>query len=125
LNAILSFATKLSSGYWNVFDPTNGYIALRGEIFDEIETDKISRRYFFESDLLFRLYLSDAVVMDIPMRAVYGDEQSGLLIRNELLRFLTGNIRNLSKRIFYTYFLRDFGIGSILLVGGGLLTLSG
>ena len=80
-NAFLSFLTKASSGYWNIFDPTNGYIAIRGDTFDELETEKLARRYFFESDLLFRLYLSGAVVMDIPMRAVYADEKSKLVIR--------------------------------------------
>jgi dolichol-phosphate mannosyltransferase len=27
-NAVLSFLTKLSSGYWSIFDPTNGFTAV-------------------------------------------------------------------------------------------------
>ena len=27
-NAVLSFLTKLSSGYWQIFDPNNGYTAI-------------------------------------------------------------------------------------------------
>ncbi len=62
-NGILSFMTKLSTGYWDLFDPTNGYTAIRTTILNEIPLEKISRTYFFESDLLFRLNVVRAVVL--------------------------------------------------------------
>ena len=54
-NAVLSFMTKLSSGYWNIFDPTNGYTAIHADVATLLPFDKISQRYFFETDILFRL----------------------------------------------------------------------
>src|SRR5581483_10965039 len=71
-NAALSFLSKLSTGYWSIFDPTNGYTAIHASIVKLLQTEKISERYFFESDLLFRLYLLRCVVTDVPMQAVYG-----------------------------------------------------
>src|SRR6266542_5528829 len=71
-NALLSFVTKLSSGYWNTFDPTNGYIAVHARVLAEIPLEKIHCRYFFESDMLFRLNTIGAVVEDVPMKAKYG-----------------------------------------------------
>lgn len=68
-NASLSFMTKLSTGYWMIFDPTNGYTAIHGSILTRLPLDKIAERYFFESDLLFRLNILDAVVVDLPMPA--------------------------------------------------------
>jgi len=54
-NAVLSFMNKFSSGYWGLFDPTNGYTAISGAVAAQLPFDKISSRYFFESDMLFRL----------------------------------------------------------------------
>jgi dolichol-phosphate mannosyltransferase len=126
-NAALSFLSKLSSGYWNIFDPTNGYTAIHAEVLGLVPLDKLSERYFFESDMLFRLSTVRAVVLDIPMEAVYGTERSNLVINKILLLFLVGHMRNFIKRIAYSYFLRDFQIASIewllapLLLGFGLV----
>ena len=54
-NAVLSFLTKLSCGYWNIMDPTNGYTAVRTCVLSELPLDKLEKRYFFETDMLFRL----------------------------------------------------------------------
>lgn len=117
-NAVLSFMTKMSSGYWNLFDPTNGYTAIRADVLRDLPLDKLSERYFFESDMLFRLNTLRAMVTDVPMRAVYAEENSNLNIGKILLPFLTGHARNFGKRLFYNYFLRDFNIASIELVLG-------
>jgi dolichol-phosphate mannosyltransferase len=121
-NACLSFMTKLSSGYWHMFDPTNGYTAISAEVLSHLPMQKIESRYFFESDMLFRLGTMQAMVVDLPMTAVYGDETSGLHVRKIAGKFLTGNIRNFCKRVFYSYFLRGFSIGSLqLLIGSAFL----
>ena len=117
-NAALSFLSKLSSGYWNIFDPTNGYTAIHRIALERLALDRIERRYFFETDILFRLYLLGAVVQDVPMRANYGSEVSNLKIPNVFLPFLAKNVRNFLKRIFYRYFLRDFNLASLELVFG-------
>jgi len=124
-NAGLSFMTKLSSGYWSIFDPTNGYIAIDARLAAVLPRTKIARRYFFETDMLFRCGLMRAKVVDIPMSAIYGDEVSNLRIHRELPRFFVGNMRNFLKRIFYNYFLRDFNIGSLELLMGLLLVIFG
>jgi dolichol-phosphate mannosyltransferase len=117
-NAILSFFTKASSGYWTLFDPTNGYTAIHASVLERLPLDKIHPRYFFESDMLFRLGTVRACVMDIPMTAIYGEERSGLRIGRVLLPFLRGNIANIVKRVVYNYVLRDFSIASVELAIG-------
>ena len=120
-NAVLSFMTKLSSGYWDLFDPTNGYTAIHADVARHLPFDKISRRYFFETDMLFRLNTLRAVVVDIPMDARYGDEVSNLKISKILGEFLFKHTRNFVKRIFYNYYLRDMSLASIELpLGLGL-----
>jgi dolichol-phosphate mannosyltransferase len=120
-NAVLSFLTKLSSGYWNVFDPTNGYTAIHRVALEMLPLDKIDPRFFFESDMLFRLNIAGAVVIDVPIRASYGDERSNLSVGRALVPFLLKNLRNFLKRLFYRYYLRDLNIGSLELLGGIIL----
>ena len=124
-NAVLSFMSKASSGYWNVFDPTNGYTAIRASVIDYLPLDKISRRYFVENDLLFRLNLLRCRVLDIPMTAVYAGEKSSLRIGAIIGPFLAGHLRNFGKRIAYNYFLRDFSVASLELVVGLVATTFG
>jgi dolichol-phosphate mannosyltransferase len=124
-NALLSFMNKLSSGYWNIFDPTNGYTAIHLNVARRLPFSKISKGYFFESDMLFRLYTIKAVVMDIPMNAKYGDEVSNLKISRVWLEFLAKHQKNLIKRIFYSYYLRDMSLASIELPLGVFMFIIG
>ncbi len=124
-NAVLSFATKFSTGYWNVFDPTNGYTAIHARVARHLAMDKISQRYFFETDMLFRLNIIRAVVQDVPMHARYADEVSHLRIGRILPEFLGKHASNLLKRVFYNYFLRDMSVASFELMGGTALLAFG
>ncbi|WP_326542797.1 glycosyltransferase family 2 protein [Pseudorhodoferax sp.] len=124
-NAILSFVTKFSSGYWQLFDPTNGYTAIHRDVARYLPFDKISHRYFFETDMLFRLNTLRAVVVDVPMEARYGDETSNLKIRRIVPEFLAKHARNTLKRIFYNYYLRDMSIASLELPLGIVLLTFG
>lgn len=124
-NAVLSFMTKLSSGYWDLFDPTNGFTALHADVARHLPFNRISRRYFFETDMLFRLNTLHAVVADVPMDARYGDEVSNLKVSKIVTEFLAKHIRNFGKRIFYNYYLRNMSLASIELPLGLGLFLAG
>ena len=124
-NAGLSFFNKLSSGYWNLFDPTNGYTAIESRVAAHIPFDKVHNRFFFEQDLLFRLSIIRACVTELPMAAVYGEEESNLSIFRAFFRFPFCHAINLGKRIFYNYFLRNFSLASINLILGLLFLVAG
>lgn len=124
-NATLSFMAKLSSGYWDLFDPTNGYTAIHADVARLLPLAKISRRYFFETDILFRLNTIRAVVVDVPMDARYADEVSNLRISRIAGEFLLKHVRNFAKRLFYNYYLRDLSVASIELPLGLLLLVFG
>jgi glycosyltransferase involved in cell wall biosynthesis len=124
-NAGLSFMSKVSTGYWDLFDPTNGYTAIHSEVAKRLPFDKINQRFFFETDILFRLYILKAVVLDVPMDAKYGDEQSNLKIHEILRLFIYKHLGNLFKRIFYNYYLRDMTIASVELPLGLVLIIFG
>lgn len=124
-NAVLSLMCKLSSGYWDLFDPTNGYTALHAKTASHLPFKKISERYFFETDMLFRLNTFNARVVDVPMDACYGDEVSNLKISKIASEFLAKHVRNFAKRLFYKYYLRDMSLASIELPLGLIMVIWG
>lgn len=124
-NAALSFFTKLSSGYWSIFDPTNGYTAIHRAALAHLNFDTISKRYFFESDMLVSLGNIRATVMDIPMEALYGEETSHLKISKVIPEFAAKHTIAMIKRIIYNYFLRDFSFASLCLLFGVILFFFG
>jgi hypothetical protein len=120
-NAGLSLLTKISTGYWNITDPTNGYTAIHRDVLKMLPLDMLSKRFFFESDMLFRLSLYRAVVWDVPMQARYGTEKSNLSIIKTLWEFPWKHFKNFHKRLFYNYYLRDVSAASIELPLGIVL----
>ncbi len=115
-NAALSFLSKLSTGYWQLFDPTNGFTAVHRAALAQIDLDRVSRGYFFESDLLYHLNQARAVVVEMPMRAVYGAAPSSLRPGRVWWPFLFSHTRNIARRIIYSYFVRGFSAASVALL---------
>jgi glycosyltransferase involved in cell wall biosynthesis len=124
-NIVLSFMTKLASGYWHLFDPQNGYTAVRTEVLRRVPLDQVARRYSFENDFLIHLNILQVPAVDVPIPAVYGNEVSSIKLRRvvpELLSLLT---KGFWRRIWYRYVLWSFSPIALLLVLGLILFLLG
>lgn len=117
-NSVLSLMSKLSSGYWKSFDPTNGYTAISARVAKEVLERKVAERYFFESDVLYHLGTLRAVVTDIPMPAIYRNEKSNLSIFRIVLPFLVYHLRNAVKRFIGQYIVRDFNVATLEALAG-------
>jgi hypothetical protein len=117
-NSILSFLLKLTSGYWDIVDPTNGYTAIHRKVLEKLNIEKLSNRYFFESDMLIQLNIINAVVKDVNLPAKYADEKSSLNIRKVIIQFPPKLIAGLIKRITLKYFLYDFNMVSVYILLG-------
>ncbi len=124
-NSGVSFMNKAASGYWNLMDPSNGFTAIHRKALESLPFERIDKRFFFESDVLFRLNTIRAVVAEMPMRAKYGDEESNLKVHRIAFQFPLKYLSRLLKRLFYNYFLRDFNIGSLELVLAFIFILFG
>ena len=124
-NAALSFINKLSTGYWSIMDPTNGYTAIHTAVLRELPLHKLEQRYFFETDMLYHLNTIRAVVHDVPMDAVYADEESSLKVSKVLPEFMLKHINRFFKRYVYLYLLRDFNLGSLYSLLGVALCVLG
>jgi glycosyltransferase involved in cell wall biosynthesis len=124
-NLALSFLVKSATGYWSCFDPTNGFVAMRGEILAQLSLDRIHKTYFFEISQLSLLYLLGACVRDVPIPARYAGEKSNLSILKVLVEFPPALLAIFLRRIMLRYFLYDFSIGSLYILVGLPLFLFG
>jgi len=124
-NVGLTLMSKLSSGYWDIMDPTNGFTAIHADVARDLPLDDIAKGYFFESDMLYRLSELKAVVRDVAMRAHYGEETSHLVVHRIFWTFLKGHARNTWRRLIDTYFVREISMASLELMLGALLLPAG
>lgn len=122
-NLALSFMTKVASGYWSVFDPTNGYTAISAKLARRLDWSAVHKRYFFEISMLCELSLRRAVVRDVYMPARYGSELSNLSVAKVALEFPWLLVRATGRRIWTNHVLRDFGLCA-LFAGVGLCLLT-
>jgi len=124
-NIALTFLNKLSSGYWHVFDPQNGYIAITKEWLERLPLNRLDKTYFFENSMLLNLNIEGARVADVPMPAVYADEESNLRIARILRRFPARLLRATGKRFLVKYLIYDVSPIIIYLFAGSTLLLFG
>jgi dolichol-phosphate mannosyltransferase len=124
-NIGLTFLTKAASGYWNMLDPVNGFLAVRAEILRNLNLADISPRYFFETDMLIRLNILEARVMDVPLPARYGDEHSALSIPRIIVGFPARLLAGLIRRIFWRYVFYDVSPVAVFACLGLVMTAFG
>lgn len=124
-NMLLGFLTKAATGYWNLFDPTNGYVAIRSSVLAQLPLHLIDRTYFFETSMLANLYLLGAVVKDVPMPARYRGEISNLSIHRSALEFPIKLVKNFFRRVILMNLIYDFSMTSVYLMVGFPLLLFG
>lgn len=124
-NLVISFLTKIASGYWHIFDPTNGYTAISNETLNKLDFDRLKNGYLFESSMLVELYRLRARMQQIPMKAVYGDEQSSLSVSKSLIEFPIYLIRATISRFVHRYIWQDFTAVSVFVIFGLINLLFG
>lgn len=124
-NFLLTLATKMASGYWNVFDSQNGFTAVKISCLKKIDLNRINRGYFFENDMLVNLNVFDCRVEDISMPVIYGDEKSHISLSRVGITFPALLINRFLYRIYNKYVLKDFSPIALFLFLGMLLLTSG
>lgn len=106
-NIIITFIAKISTGYWSIVDPLNGYIALKIETFNKIDSNQIAFRYNFEASLLNQLALINAKIKDISIPARYNNEKSDIKLITDSFRIIATFIKGFLKRIITKYTVTD------------------
>lgn len=124
-NVTVGFVAKAATGYWHLFDPLNGYTAIRTSSLRRIPLDRVRRDYSFECDLLVYLNIIEARGKDVPVPARYGDERSGIRPFHAGRKLLWAIWRGFWRRMLWKYLLWSFSPVAIFLFLGLALTLWG
>jgi len=117
-NIGMGFLIKMASGYWNIFDPTNGFFCIHNSVLNKIDFNRLSKRFFFESSLMIELYYTGAKIKDIAMPAIYAEEKSNLSVLKTLFTFPPKLFKSFLRRIWLRYFVYDFNISSLYIFFG-------
>ena len=117
--------TKVASGYWHVFDPQCGFTAITAPTLARLKLDGLARDFFFENDMLIRLNVVDARVIDVSTATLYGDERSSLRIGHSTWTFPLRLLRGFAWRFVKRHVVNDFGPIALLALLGGLLLVFG
>lgn len=124
-NAVLSLLVKAASGYWNLLDPTNGYVAFNAAVLRELPWQRFADSYFFEISVLGLLGLRQLPIAELEMPTIYRSESSSLSIRRVMVEFPPKLAGLALRRLLLQYFLFDVNLGSLYIVFGALLASFG
>lgn len=117
-NLGLSFLIKMASGYWNVFDPTNGFTAISANTLQQLDFDRLEQGYLFETSMLVELYKLGARIEQVPMPAIYNGAPSSLSLLRSLTEFPGYLLRALISRFMERYIWQDFTAVSVFVILG-------
>jgi len=108
-NAVLSFLTKIASGYWHVADSQSGYGAVNLEVLKTIDLDSVYKRYGMPNDFLVKLNVYHFRVRDVPVNPIYGiGERSGIKISRVIFTLSLLLLKLFLWRLREKYIIRDF-----------------
>ncbi len=124
-NTGLGFLTKIATGYWSIFDPTNGFFGIRATTLKRLDLEQLASRYYFEISLLGELGMQRATVRDLPTPAVYSDEVSNLSVTRTLFDFPPRLFRTWLRRMVVRDLLWSFSAKTLFLFCGVILGLGG
>jgi glycosyltransferase involved in cell wall biosynthesis len=125
-NAVLSMLTKIASGYWHVADSQSGYTAISREMLEQLDLERVYRRYGFPNDMLVHLNVWNARVRDVPSRPIYGiGERSEIRLGRVIPSIAWLLLKGFLWRLREKYVIRDFHPLVFFYTFGILLTIAG
>jgi glycosyltransferase involved in cell wall biosynthesis len=109
-NTMLSFITKMSTGYWKIFDSNDGYTAISHDALGRISWDQAWKWYGYNGDWMARFNVANIRIKDIPRKPIYlkGERQSQIKVLRYVRRVWPHLTRMFFWRLSKKYLIRDF-----------------
>ena len=107
-NSILTFLTKIASGYWKTMDPQNGYTAISSYALENAGLEDLYEYYGYCNDLLIKLNAKGMRVADVAMPALYGDEESSISYPSYIWNVSGMLLKGFLWRLKVKYLVLDF-----------------
>ncbi len=107
-NSLLTMLTRISSGYWQMTDPQNGYTAISRSALEAVPFEQLYDRYGFANDILVMLNGYGFRIADVPHKALYGEEKSYIKYRTFIPNLSWLLLRRFTWRLKTKYLIRGF-----------------
>lgn len=107
-NFLLTYLTRISSGYWHISDPQNGYTAISRGVLERVDLNKVETGFAFENDLLMKLHVCGARVGDVPHPARYRGECSKIKYLHFMVTTSWLLLQDFLWRLWVEYIKRPF-----------------
>ena len=124
-NAILTFLTKVASGYWTMMDPQNGYTAISRCALENIDFKNMYRWYGCANDRLVRLNIHGFRIQNVAHPAIYGNEKSTIKYGRYIVRVSNLLLRTFLRRLKMKYVILSFHPLVLFYLFGSVLTVIG
>jgi glycosyltransferase involved in cell wall biosynthesis len=121
-NSMLTFLTKIGSGYWQMMDPQNGYTATSRSVLERISLDSIYPYYGYLNDILVKLNVYGYRAVDIVMPARYGRERSSIKYSKYIVKVSLMLLRDFFWRLKMKYVVLSFHPLVLFYMFGVILT---
>jgi glycosyltransferase involved in cell wall biosynthesis len=116
-NSLLNILTKISSGYWNIDDPQNGYVAIDTSSLKKLDPDNLNKGYAFENDMMIKANVEGITMANVPIPAKYGREKSKIKYKKFIITTSIFLFRSFLWRIWNKYLKKGHPIGFLYIVG--------
>lgn len=124
-NSILTFLTKIASGYWKTMDPQNGYTAISHYALDNVGIEAMYEYYGYCNDLLVKLNAKGMRVADVAIPAIYREEQSSIRYSEFIWKVSKMLLQNFLWRLKVKYLVLDFHPLALFYLFGFVTTVFG
>ncbi len=118
---LLTFMTRLASGYWRMFDAQNGYYAIGPKALRSIDFNSLTKGFPYENDLLINLNILSMRIKDVSIPARYGDETSYMKMWKIIPSFTVFLIKGFFRRLYRKYILRGIHPVALFFFSGLIL----
>ena len=120
-NSLLTFLTKVASGYWQMMDPQNGYTAISTKALKVLPLDEVYQGYGYCNNLLVWLNIYGMRVQDVAIPARYGREKSGIKYSTYIPRVSNLLLGNFFLRLKTKYIQMSFHPLTFFYLAGAVL----
>lgn len=103
-NLILTFFTRISSGYWHILDTQTGYTCISNDQLKIINIENLYPYYGYPNEMLAILNTKNTIIIEIPIRPIYEPHhQSKMNIPKVIPRISFLLLKSYIQRIVYKY----------------------
>jgi glycosyltransferase involved in cell wall biosynthesis len=116
-NYLLNILNKIASGYWNIDDPQNGYVAISSSALTKIDLNDLYNGYAFENDMMIHANVEGIKMRSVSIPARYAEEKSKIKYKKFIIVTSIFLLTSFLWRVWNKYLKRGHPMGLLYICG--------